>query len=144
MFRPKISLHKIDLFMKETENTRERRSQRDYSLGFKLQVVSEVEKGDYTYKQAQNHYGIQGRSTVLVWLRKYGNLDWSKPIIRQPMKSKEESPAQKIKRLERELSDEKLKNRVLNAMIDMSDQSHGTQIRKKYSTQQSLDSKKKE
>ncbi|KUF43467.1 transposase [Myroides marinus] len=130
--------------MKETENTRERRSQRDYSLGFKLQVVSEVEKGYYTYKQAQNHYGIQGRSTVLVWLRKYGNLDWSKPIIRQPMKSKEESPAQKIKRLERELSDEKLKNRVLNAMIDMSDQSHGTQIRKKYSTQQSLDSKKKE
>ncbi|MBN8147948.1 IS3 family transposase, partial [Vibrio vulnificus] len=44
--------------MKETENTREKRSQRDYTLGFKLQVVSEVEKGDYTYKQAQKHYGI--------------------------------------------------------------------------------------
>ncbi|SDH58933.1 helix-turn-helix domain-containing protein [Myroides phaeus] len=61
--------------MKETENTREKRSQRDYTLGFKLQVESEVEKGDYTYKQAQKHYGIQGRSTVLVWLRKYDNFD---------------------------------------------------------------------
>jgi len=24
-----------------------------------------------TYKQAQKHYGIQGRSAVLAWLRKY-------------------------------------------------------------------------
>ncbi|MGF1763903.1 IS3 family transposase, partial [Aliivibrio kagoshimensis] len=59
---------------------RARRSQRDYSLGFKLAVVNQVEKGDFTYKQAQKHYGIQGRSTVLMWLRKHGKLDWSKPI----------------------------------------------------------------
>ena len=32
-----------------------------------------------TYKQAQRIYGIQGRSTVLVWLRKHGSLDWSRP-----------------------------------------------------------------
>ncbi|SKA65532.1 hypothetical protein SAMN02745132_03975 [Enterovibrio nigricans DSM 22720] len=30
-----------------------------------------------TYKQAQERYGIQGRSTVLTWLRKHGHLDWS-------------------------------------------------------------------
>ncbi|AZP63777.1 Putative IS3 family transposase [Pseudomonas aeruginosa] len=30
-----------------------------------------------TYKQAQVRYGIQGRSTVLVWLRKHGRQDWS-------------------------------------------------------------------
>jgi transposase-like protein len=35
-----------------------RRSQRDYSLAFKLQVVSEVEKGEVSYKQAQRKYGI--------------------------------------------------------------------------------------
>ncbi len=33
-----------------------------------------------TYKQAQERYGIQGRSTVLVWLRKHGQLNWSKGI----------------------------------------------------------------
>ena len=44
---------------------RERRSQRNYSLPFKLAVVSEVARGEYSYKQAQRHYGILGRSTVL-------------------------------------------------------------------------------
>lgn len=129
--------------MKDQEPTRKKRTQRDYTLGFKLQVVSQVEKGDFTYKQAQKYYGIQGRSTVLVWLRKYGNLDWSKPRIHNMSKSKE-SPAQKIKRLEKELEDEKLKNKVLNRMIDISDKQYGTQIRKKYSSQQSSNSSKRE
>lgn len=113
-----------------------KRTQRDYNMGFKLAVVSQVEKGELTYKQAQKKYGIQGRSTVLVWLRKHGNLDWSKPALLMKSKSKE-TPAQKIKRLERELEDEKLRNKVLNTMIDLSDSQYGTSIRKKYSSQQS-------
>ena len=51
-----------------------------------------------------------------------------------------ETPAQKIKRLERELTDEKLKNKVLNTMIDISDKQYGTAIRKKYSPNQSNES----
>ena len=54
-----------------------RRSQRDYSLAFKLSVVEQVEKVEMTYKQAQKRYGIQGRSTVLVWCRKHGLQDWT-------------------------------------------------------------------
>ncbi|MEM8508393.1 MAG: IS3 family transposase, partial [Bacteroidota bacterium] len=42
---------------------KKKRTQCDYNLGFKLAVISEVEKGDLTYKQAQKKYGIQGRST---------------------------------------------------------------------------------
>lgn len=53
-----------------------KRTQKDYSMAFKLAVVAEVEAGAMTYKQAQKQYGIQGRSTVLVWLRKYGVLNW--------------------------------------------------------------------
>lgn len=119
-----------------------KRSQRDYNLGFKLAVVSQVEKGELTYKQAQKKYGIQGRSTVLVWLRKHGNLDWSKPGLLLMSKTKE-TPAQKIKRLERELSDERLRNTILNKMIDISDSQHGTAIRKKFSPKQSSASDKK-
>ncbi len=62
--------------MKDQELKRKKRTQRDYSIGFKLRVASQVENGDYTYKQAQKEYGIQGRSTVLVWLRRYGNLNF--------------------------------------------------------------------
>lgn len=118
-----------------TKNT-VKRTQRDYNLGFKLAVISQVEKGEMTYKQAQKAYGIQGRSTVLVWLRKHGTLDWSQPRLVAMVKSKE-TPAQRIKRLERELSDEKLKNKILNKMIDLSDKQYGTSIRKKYSPKQS-------
>lgn len=119
---------------------KKKRTQRDYNLGFKLAVVNQVEKGELTYKQAQRLYGIQGRSTVLVWLRKHGTLEWSKPGLL--MKSKE-TPAQKIKRLEKQLEDERLKNKILNKMIDISDQQYGTSIRKKYLPKQSEASNKK-
>ena len=117
--------------MNHSGKPRKYRTQRDYNLGFKLSVVSQVEKSEMTYKQAEKAYGILGRSTVLVWLGKHGTLDWTNPIDYQMPKPKE-TPAQKIKRLERELSNEKLKNKVLNTMIDISDRQYGTSIRKKY------------
>ena len=51
------------------------------------------------------------------------------------MPKSKETPAQKIKRLERELEDEKLRNLLLNTMIDVSDKQFGTSIRKKLSSQ---------
>ena len=119
-----------------------KRTQRDYTLGFKLSVVSLVEKGEMTYKQAQRAYGIQGRSTVLVWLRKHGNQDWSSKTLAMSPKSKE-TPGQKIKRLEKELSDERLKTKILNRMIDISDEQYGTSIRKKHLPKQSENSNNK-
>ena len=55
--------------MKEANNKRVKHTQWDYSSCFKLFVVAQIEKGDMTYKQAQQHYGTQGRNTVLVWTR---------------------------------------------------------------------------
>jgi transposase-like protein len=107
-----------------------KRSQRDYSLGFKLSVIEQIEKGEMTYKQAQSRYGIQGRSTVLVWLRKHGKLDWSRPC-ELPMKPSKETPAQQIKRLEKELEDERLRSLILNEMVDIIDNDYGGNIRKK-------------
>lgn len=124
--------------MEEAIKKRKKRTQCDYPMGFKLAVVAQVEKGEMTYKQAQATYGIQGKSTVLVWLRKHGRLDWSNPglfFMNEP-KSKE-TPAQKIKRLEKELADERLKNELLNKMIDIADQQYGAGLRKKSSARQS-------
>lgn len=113
---------------------RNRRTQRDYTMGFKLQVVVAVEKGDMTYKQAQKIYGIQGRSTVLTWLRKHGKLNWTQPVrLTMPKSPKaNETPAQKIKRLERELEDERLRNLLLNEVVDILDAEYGAGLRKKY------------
>ena len=119
-----------------------KRTQRDYTFSFKLSVVSLVEKGKMTYKQAQDAYGIQGRSTVLTWLRKHGSQDWSTQTLSMTPKSKE-TPAQKIKRLEIELSNEKIKTQILNKMIDLSDHQYGTSIRKKFLPKQSAINKNK-
>jgi transposase-like protein len=115
-----------------------KRTQRDYTLGFKLQIVAAVEKGDITYKQAQKTYGIQGRSTVLTWLRKHGKMDWTQPVrLAMPKTPKlPETPAQTIKRLERELNDERLKNLLLNEVVDILDAEYGTGLRKKLMAKQ--------
>jgi hypothetical protein len=42
-----------------------------------------------------------------------------------------ETPAQKIKRLERELEDERLRNLLLNEVVDILDAEHGAGLRKK-------------
>lgn len=123
--------------------TRKRRSQRDYSLAFKISVITQVEKGELTYKQAQRHYGIQGRSTVLTWLRKLGTLDWSEPKANY-MESKNKTPEQRIKELEEELQQERDRNLLLNTIIDVAEKQHGFSIRKKRSPKQQSNSSKQE
>ncbi|WP_255594235.1 hypothetical protein [Pontibacter sp. HSC-14F20] len=105
-----------------------RKSQKDYSLAFKLSVVDQVEKGLLTYKQAQARYGIQGRSTVLVWLRKHGQLDWKS---KRPMKEKQ-PPRSRIHKLEAKIKRLEQEKLILNRAIDIADEQLGTDIRKKY------------
>ncbi len=106
----------------------EKRTQKDYSLPFKLQVILEVEKGELTYKEAQRKYGIQGRSTVLVWLRNHGSLAWQTD---NPMKGKQ-TPQTKIRELEKKLKRLQLQNEILNKAVEIADEQLGTDIRKKY------------
>ena len=110
------------------KNSYLRKSQRDYSLAFKLELVDQVEKGQLTYKQAQVKYGIQGRTTVLVWLRKHGSLDWKS---KTPMKDKQ-PPKKKINELEARIKRLEQEKMILNRAIDIADEQFGTNIRKKY------------
>lgn len=105
-----------------------KRTQKDYSLSFKLQVVDEVEKGHLTWKQSQKKYGIQGRSTVLVWLRKHGTLDWTS---KAPMKKKA-PPKTYISQLEAKIKRLEAEKEILNRAIDIADDMFNTEIRKKF------------
>jgi transposase len=105
-----------------------KRTQRDYSLAFKLQVIDEIEKGLLTYKQSQKKYGIQGRSTVLMWLRKHGRLNWQKG----ESMGKKPAPNKKINELEKKIKRLEAEKEVLNIAIDVADEMLGTEIRKKY------------
>jgi len=105
----------------------EKRTQKSYSLAFKLEIVDAVEKGELTYKQAQLRHGIQGKSTVLVWLRKHGRLDW-----KESESMKRDTPNKKIRELEKRLKRLEQEKEVLNRAIDIADSQLKTDIRKKY------------
>ena len=108
-----------------------KRSKRDYTLAFKLALVDRVEKGEFTCQQAQSLYGIQGKSTVLTWLRKHGTFDWSSPRG-LTMSTPTETPEQKIKRLEQALKDLEDINYIKGEMLKEVDSQCGTDFRKKY------------
>lgn len=116
-----------------------KRTQRDYSLAFKLSVVDQIEKGEMTYKQAQARYGIQGRSTVLTWLRKHGRLNWidstsinrhQRGVCMSTEKSKP-TPEQRIKELEQQLAEEKLKAQFFEGVVKVLNDDFGVSISKK-------------
>lgn len=116
-----------------------KRTQRDYSLAFKLTLVDQIEQGEMTYKQAQARYGIQGRSTVLCWLRKHGQLDWSlgsspTSIARGLLMSDKplpQTPEQRIKELEQQLAQTQQKADFFEAVVDALKRDYGVSVVKK-------------
>ncbi len=114
-----------------------KRTQRDYTLAFKLSVVEQVEKGELSYKQAQERYGIQGRSTVLVWLRKHGRQGWGVGAISRGMPPTPPTlpgaltPEQKIKALEVQLQEAQEKAQLFEAVLDVLKKDYGVRVVKK-------------
>jgi len=149
--RPEISLHKTCNKMKDNEIYK-KRTQRDYSFSFKLQVVQEVEKGESSISGAQRKYGIQSRSTVVNWLRKYGNFDWQNQTPSNMPKTPEQKLMeleQKVRLLEKqkaflekqvEQSDKKAV--IFDMMIDLAEKEYNISIRKNSCPEQSTSTEK--
>ena len=116
--------------------SRTRRTVADYTVAFKLAVVDQIERGEMTYKAAQKLYGIQGASTVLGWLRRYGRQDWTGPASSrrgEPDMStrRPPTPEQRIKQLETQLKEATLKARLFEAMLDIIKNDYGVPLPKK-------------
>jgi len=126
-----------------------KRTQKDYSQTFKLQVVGQVERGELSTHQAQRKYGIQARSTVIAWLRKYGNFDWENQTPSNMPKSPEQRIMEleaKVKLLEKQksfleqqahVSDSKAI--IFDMMIDLAEKEYRIDIRKNSPPGQSND-----
>ena len=135
----------------EVERKYVKRTQKDYTQSFILQVVQEIESGSITVGDAKRKYGIQSHSTVLNWLRKFGSFDWENQTTRTMPKS----PQQKLMELEQKvLLLEKQKARLLkqveqadkkaiifDIMIDIAEKEYNIPIRKNSSPVQSKSSK---
>lgn len=117
-----------------------KRTQKDYSESFKLQVVQEIEQGKLSTTGAVRKYGIQARSTVVSWLRKYGKFDW----IHQTPSHMAKTPEQKLLELEQkvrllekqkahlahQLSQSDKKSILFDMMIDLAEKEYNIPIRK--------------
>lgn len=131
-----------------------KRSQKDYPMSFKLQVVQEVERGEISSSAAARKYGIQGSHTVVCWLRKYGNFDWENQTPSNMPKSQQQKIMeleQKVRLLEKqkaflekqvETADKKAV--LFDMMIEMAEKEYHIPIRKNYKPGQSTNSEQKE
>lgn len=130
-----------------------KRTQKDYSHSFKLQVVEELEEGNLSRKGAMRKYGIQSLSTLKKWLDKYGTLDRNYKI-----KLMEKSPEQEVMALRQEVALLKKQKKMLekkadlsnkkaaffDLMVDIAEEELSIDIRKKYSTEASKRTIKKQ
>jgi len=129
-----------------------KRTQKDYSISFKLQVVHEIEYGELTRTQACHKYGIQSKSTIREWLKKYGNFDWEHQTPRAMSKTPEQRILEleaKVKLLEKqkaraehlaERADKKVI--IFDMLVDMAEKEYDIQIRKNYTPELSTSTKK--
>jgi len=136
----------------KSENKYIKRTQKDYSMSFKLQVVQEIERGNLGIKAAARKYGIQAHSTVINWLRKFGNFDWENQTPSNMPKTKEQKILeleQKVKLLEKqnaflEYQAERADKKAIffDMMIDMAEKEFKIPIRKNSSPEQSINLEK--
>ena len=118
-----------------------KRTQKDYSMSFKLQVVQEIEQGLITRTQALDKYGIQARSTIRTWLKKYGKFDYNFTLDQTMSKTPEQRILElesQVRLLEKQkaraeyLADRADKKAILfDMMIDIAEQEFNIPIRKK-------------
>lgn len=110
-----------------------------YPNDFKMQVVQEYLSTDLSQKDLMDKYNIRGNNTIKLWMRKFDVQTPSQQQIelqRIMAKEKEKTPYERelearVKRLESQLEDEKLRTLALSTMIDIAEKELKISIRKK-------------
>ncbi len=141
--------------MEETINNQYvKRTQRDYTMSFKLSVVQEVESGRLSIKGAMRKYGIQSHGTILNWVRKFGNFDRELQVSQM---NKKKTPEQELFELraeievlkkqkafmERELNNREQKAIMFDAIIQVVQEDYNIDLLKKVTPERCASTLKK-
>ncbi len=113
-----------------------------YTEAFKMHVVREVEDGKITQLEASRRYGILGHSTILKWCRKYGRLRFkrssgTKRMVMEERDSELLRLRNEVRELKQELEAARIKNVVLETLVDVAERELQIPIRKKYGAKRS-------
>jgi transposase-like protein len=105
-----------------------------YSIGFKRQVIKEVEAGESLYL-LQKRYGIKGGATIQRWLRKFGKDHLLNKVVRiETMEEKDrlKQLEEEVRKLKVALADSLLAQRSLETLIDEANKAYKTDLKKSF------------
>ena len=118
-----------------------------YSESFKRAVIEEYISGVSTKEHIYSKYGIRGKSSLPKWMQALGYVEpyrkgikfepANQPALAKPSTSKPTSTLEleaKIKLLERQLEDERLRADMYNRLIDLAEKTYKIPVRKNSST----------
>ncbi len=120
----------------------ERKGAVRYSEAFKLQVVRQLEHGEFSNPwQAGQAYGVNGSGTVARWVRQFGREHLLGKLVRV-MKADEQSEVKalrkRVRELERALANAHLDLRLEEAYVELACEAAGVQdvaeFKKKHAT----------
>jgi len=105
-----------------------------YSESFKMAIVKEYESGNLNKDQIKAKYGIGGKSAILDWCRKYGKLHY--PLTGNKGRPMKDPQKQRIKDLEKQLEEARLKVLAYEKLISIAEREEGISILKKDAAKQ--------
>jgi transposase len=117
-----------------------------YSLAFKRMVVQEYLTSDHSSRFLTKKYGIRSPSAIQKWMRSLGyevngcvrrpkfvaQIEF--PLAKDKKQATPQQLQQKIRELERQLEDEKLRSEAFSRIIDKTEKELKISIRKKPNT----------
>jgi transposase-like protein len=116
-----------------------------YSEAFKLQVVRQLEQGQFGNPfEAGQAYGVKGANTVARWVRQFGKDHLLGKLVRV-MKADEQAEVRalrkRVRELERALADAHIDLKLEEAYLELACEAAGVQdvseFKKKHATQRS-------
>ena len=104
---------------------------KDFEEGMKVMVVGEYLEGGTTYRQLAYKYGVP-RATINRWVT--AGIVEKKPDVEKRYQMRSDGPHEsgEMKRLREELEKERLKNKLLSAVIEIAEEQLGVDILKKH------------
>jgi len=103
-----------------------------YSEAFKLQVVSEYERGQ-SVRALQHKYGITGNGTIRRWVKKYGHAGLRHDMVviqRSEERDRENRLKERIKELESAVAQLTLEKIVLESSLEEAEELLGVDLKK--------------
>jgi transposase-like protein len=103
-----------------------------YTESFKIQVVKEYEKGGVSREFLKKKYGISGNSTIAKWVKKYALASKAASFgLSDPLETAVKEKLEK-EELVRKLEESQLKVLALEALLEVSSELTGIDLKKKF------------